>query len=201
MNQKSLFLTLLLLGGLFTPQETRPIFLVVIPEIAAMISGAATTATIYNAFYPSRVASFLTDQDRIKSYKALVTTYKKEKRKKIDIAHQTITASDPYYLIKELNTISQNSFYYNQNSFIRITLTVILTNNRNYILNPIEQKKYSERKLTHRLVNALLVPKNIIPNNIKYTLLSFGWIFTTYHKLSNASLYLLNAISIGTYFA
>jgi hypothetical protein len=201
MNKKFFFLTLFLLGGLCIPQTTRPIFFIITPKIAALIGSVFTTATIYNAFYPSRVSNFITDQDRIKFYKASIQIYTKEKNKKTIIVDEKVTAINPSFLITQLNNIAKRNSYYSPHATIRITPTVTLINNKKYTLNPIHQADFSQTKLINRLTKVLFVSDSELPRNVKSVFMSFGWIFVAYHKISDASLILFNTIALATYFA
>ena len=201
MNKKSIILTLLLVGGLITPQETKPFIFFICYETAICITAVSTMLTAHNAFYPSRVSNFLTNQDRIASYQATIHIFEKKKRRLTTIENRNLTSTNLNSFINQLNNISKQYFSTHQKSQIRITLSVTLTNNNKYTLRSILQKKHSESKLITRLNNALIVPNSNLPGNVKNAILSSAWIMLVGAKMSDAAIGLFNIISLGTLFA
>lgn len=201
MNKKSIILALLLIGGLIIPQETKPFIFFICYETAICITAVSTILTAHNAFYPSRVSDFLTNQDRIASYQATIHMFDKKKRKFITIDNKNLTSTNLNSFINQLNNISKQYYSDHPKSKVKITLAATLTNNKKYTLRSIFQKKYSESKLITRLKNTLIVPNSNLPGNVKNTILSGAWIMLVGAKMSDVAIGLFNIISLGTLFA
>lgn len=165
MNKKSIFLTLLLIGGLFTPQKTHSggepgisylyaIYLGPSAAIYALIGTFKTIGACARATYKPRCASdFLKDETKITSYSAHI----KIRNKQHIIFEKTLEDKYHYkFLTEEIEEIFAAQKLTNNEKII-ITPIIKLTNEKIYHLKKITNKTFKQYDLNESLSNVFEV--------------------------------------------
>ncbi|MFT6765463.1 MAG: hypothetical protein ACJAZS_000340 [Alteromonas naphthalenivorans] len=155
MNKKSLFLTLLLFGGLLIPQETKPAELIVpIMSLGAMTAFygfvALDTARFFEHNHLKQYG--ITKQDDIKEYKAHIQLYNKQ-----GVFFKTLLVEENPEMFFLKITQSTDPFREEKNIFLEIDCSIVSKkNNQEHALKKITIKRFSKTKRNHRNNTALL---------------------------------------------
>lgn len=179
MNKKSILLTLLLIGGLITPQETKPVAILYamfeFGQVMQMIINPCIT--MREAMYPSYAGDILTKQDVVKSYTTTITIYAKRTNRKATfsakpIIIETFNETNPYIFLEKVNQFFSD--YYGK----RITATVetsitLKYKNRKYNLRKITKSYPTPEFFNREITKTVLIKSRYIPNTISNFILRF----------------------------
>lgn len=179
MNKKSIVLTLLLIGGLITPQKTKPAALIWLgyKSIQIMQTIINPYMMLQEAMHPSYAGDILTKQDVIKSYITTITIYaKKTNRKATFLAKplviKTLNETNPYIFLEKISQLF--SKYYGKKITTTIETSIELKyKNRKYKLKKITKSYPTPEFLNREVAKTVLIKNKYVPNTISNYLLRF----------------------------
>lgn len=182
MTKKSIILTLLLIGGLATPQETKPADIIFAGYKAIQIIQTVVNPcmAMREAMYPSYAGDILTKQDVVKSYTTTITIYAKKTNRKATflakpITSETLHETNPYILLDKTNQLL--SKYYGKKITTTIETSIELKyKNRKYKLRKITKSYPTPEFFNREVAKTVLIKNKYVPNTIgNYLLRLFFW--------------------------
>jgi hypothetical protein len=192
MNKKSFFLTLLLLGGLCTPQETKPSALIPLGIFTAFYGFIALdTAGYYQRNHLKKYG--IEEQIDIKEYKAYIA-FSKNKKVFFEI---TLNEDNPEQIISKIVKIA-GSFEEEKNKALTISCSIIpKSSNKEFLIKTIKIRSFPKKIRSHRKDKLLFYklkkcflmkkerPRSFINKAIRETFLVIGgaYLITVYSLL------------------